>query len=41
MEAARAWYESAEYAAAKPLRQAAADSNVVIDAGFEPPAGNG
>jgi len=41
VEAARAWYESAEYEKAKPLRQAAADSNVVIVAGFEPPAGNG
>lgn len=29
-EAARAWYESAEYQAAIPLRQAAADCNAVI-----------
>ncbi|ELP63812.1 hypothetical protein STRTUCAR8_00413 [Streptomyces turgidiscabies Car8] len=41
MEAARAWYDSAEYEKAKPLRHAAADSNMVIVAGFEPPAGNG
>jgi len=41
VEAARAWYESAEYEKAKPLRQAAADSNMVIVAGFEPPTGNG
>lgn len=41
VEAARAWYESAGYEAAKPLRHAAADSNMVIVAGFEPPAGNG
>ncbi|NEC85429.1 DUF1330 domain-containing protein [Streptomyces sp. SID12501] len=41
VEAARAWYESAEYEKAKPLRHAAADTNMVIVAGFEPPAGNG
>ncbi|WP_105968006.1 DUF1330 domain-containing protein [Streptomyces geranii] len=41
VEAARAWYESAEYGEAKPLRHAAADSNMVIVAGFEPPAANG
>ena len=29
-EAARAWYESEEYQAAVPLRQAAADCNAVI-----------
>ena len=29
-EAARAWYESEEYQAAIPLRQAAADCNAVI-----------
>jgi uncharacterized protein (DUF1330 family) len=38
VDAAREWYESAEYRAAKPLRQAAADTNVVIVSGFEPPA---
>jgi uncharacterized protein (DUF1330 family) len=31
--AARAWYESAEYQKAKVLRQAAADSNLVIITG--------
>lgn len=40
VEAARAWYESAAYEKAKPLRHAAADCNVVIVAGFDmPPAG--
>ena len=39
VEAARAWYESAEYGKAKPLRHAAADTNAVIVSGFElPPA---
>jgi len=33
VEAARAWYESPEYQAAVPLRQAAADADVVIVAG--------
>ncbi|MFC7260298.1 DUF1330 domain-containing protein [Streptomyces lutosisoli] len=37
VEAARAWYESAAYERAKPLRQAAADTNAVIVSGFEPP----
>lgn len=37
VEAARAWYESAEYAKAKPLRQAAAETNAVLVAGFELP----
>jgi uncharacterized protein (DUF1330 family) len=37
VEAARAWYESPEYEKAKPLRQAAADTNAVIVAGFEMP----
>jgi uncharacterized protein (DUF1330 family) len=37
VEAARAWYESAAYAAAKPLRHAAADTNAVIVSGFEMP----
>jgi uncharacterized protein (DUF1330 family) len=36
--AARAWYESPGYQAALPLRKAAADGNVVIVSGFEPPA---
>ncbi|GAA3901094.1 DUF1330 domain-containing protein [Streptomyces lacrimifluminis] len=40
VEAARAWYESAEYEKAKPLRHAAADTTMVIVAGFEPLAGN-
>ncbi|WP_330307864.1 MULTISPECIES: DUF1330 domain-containing protein [unclassified Streptomyces] len=35
--AARAWYESAAYERAKPLRHAAADTNAVIVSGFEPP----
>ncbi|UGQ14761.1 DUF1330 domain-containing protein [Yinghuangia sp. ASG 101] len=35
VEAARAWYESPEYQAAKPLREKAADCNVVIVPGFE------
>jgi len=34
VDAARAWYESAAYGEAKPLRQAAADTNAVIIAGF-------
>lgn len=34
VEAARAWYQSDEYQAAIPLRQAAADCNVVILPGF-------
>jgi uncharacterized protein (DUF1330 family) len=34
---AREWYRSASYQEALPLRQAAADCNVVIVAGFEPP----
>ena len=37
VEAARAWYESAAYQEAKPLRQAAADTNAVIISGFEMP----
>jgi uncharacterized protein (DUF1330 family) len=32
---ARAWYESPSYRKARPLRQAAADCNVVILTGFE------
>ncbi|OAA25824.1 hypothetical protein UG55_101925 [Frankia sp. EI5c] len=39
VEQARAWYESAGYQAAIPLRQAAADCNVIIAAGFAPRAG--
>jgi uncharacterized protein (DUF1330 family) len=39
VDAARDWYTSAAYQAALPLRQAAADTNVVILSGFEPPAG--
>ncbi|WP_106399814.1 DUF1330 domain-containing protein [Actinocorallia populi] len=38
VEAARAWYESPEYAEAKPLRQAAATSNAVLLTGFEMPS---
>ncbi|RAY16302.1 DUF1330 domain-containing protein [Actinomadura craniellae] len=34
VEAARAWYESAEYQKAKALRQAAADTNAVIISGL-------
>ncbi len=34
VEAARAWYQSEDYQAAIPLRQAAADCNAVILAGF-------
>lgn len=34
VEAARAWYSSAAYQAAKPLRQAAAECNAVIVSGF-------
>jgi uncharacterized protein (DUF1330 family) len=37
VEEARAWYESASYRAALPLRQAAADCNVVIASGFTLP----
>jgi uncharacterized protein (DUF1330 family) len=35
VEAARAWYESQEYATAKPLRLAAAVTNAAILHGFE------
>lgn len=34
VEAARAWHESPEYAEARKLREAAADSNAVIVKGF-------
>jgi uncharacterized protein (DUF1330 family) len=37
VEAARAWYESPAYAKARPLRQAAAESNAVIVTGFVMP----
>ncbi|WP_067693628.1 DUF1330 domain-containing protein [Nocardia jejuensis] len=37
VEAARTWYESPEYQRAAKLRQAAAETNVVIVAGFEAP----
>jgi uncharacterized protein (DUF1330 family) len=37
VEAARAWYFSPAYQKAKALRQAAADCNAVIVAGFEMP----
>lgn len=37
VEAARAWYASEAYGRAKALRLAAADTNAVIVAGFEPP----
>jgi uncharacterized protein (DUF1330 family) len=38
VEAARDWYHSPEYQAVAPIRQAAADCQAVIVAGFEPPA---
>ena len=38
VDAARAWYASTSYDAAKPLRHAASDSNVAILSGFEPAA---
>ena len=38
VEQARAWYASPSYQEALPLRQAAADCNVVILTGFEPGA---
>ncbi len=38
VDAARAWYESEGYQKAAKLRQAAADCNAVIVAGFEMPA---
>ena len=36
-EDARAWYDSEAYTKARELRQAAAETNAVIVAGFEPP----
>ncbi|MGO9926676.1 MAG: DUF1330 domain-containing protein [Mycobacterium sp.] len=41
VDAARAWYESEAYQNAAKLRQAAADCNVVILAGFEIPSAAG
>jgi uncharacterized protein (DUF1330 family) len=38
VDAARAWYESEAYQDAAKLRQAAADCNAVILAGFEIPS---
>lgn len=38
-EAAKAWYESDAYAAAKPMRLEAANCNAVIVPGFEMPGG--
>jgi uncharacterized protein (DUF1330 family) len=38
VDAARAWYESEAYQKAAKLRQAAADCNAVIVAGFETPS---
>lgn len=40
VEAAQAWYDSTAYEKAKPLRQAAADTNAVIVTGFEMPRGD-
>ena len=37
VEDARAWYDSEAYTHARELRQAAAATNAVIVAGFEPP----
>jgi uncharacterized protein (DUF1330 family) len=37
VEDARAWYDSEAYKHARELRQAAAATNAVIVAGFEPP----
>jgi uncharacterized protein (DUF1330 family) len=37
VEAARQWYRSPDYQAAVPLRQAGADTDVVILAGFDMP----
>lgn len=38
VDAAKAWYNSPAYQAVKPLREAAADCNVVIVGGFEMPS---
>ena len=38
VERARAWYDSASYQAARPLRTAAADCSVVIASGFTMPS---
>jgi uncharacterized protein (DUF1330 family) len=37
VDAAKAWYESADYQAAIPLRQKAGEANVAIVSGFEMP----
>lgn len=37
VDAARNWYESEEYQAAIPLRQAGAETNVAIISGFDMP----
>jgi uncharacterized protein (DUF1330 family) len=39
VQAARDWYNSADYQAVAGQRHAAADSHAAIVAGFEPPAG--
>jgi uncharacterized protein (DUF1330 family) len=39
VEAANAWYNSAEYQEAVPLRQAAAECNAILVPGFEMPGG--
>ena len=39
VEQARRWYESDSYQKAAPVRQAAADCNVVLLSGFVPPRG--
>jgi uncharacterized protein (DUF1330 family) len=39
VEAARNWYQTPDYQRVRGLRHAAADSNAVIVAGFEMPAG--
>ena len=41
VDAARAWYESEAYQKAARLRQAAADCNAVVVAGFETPPSAG
>jgi uncharacterized protein (DUF1330 family) len=41
VDAAREWYESKAYQKAAKLRQAAADCNAVILAGFEIPSASG
>ncbi|MFI7361288.1 DUF1330 domain-containing protein [Streptomyces sp. NPDC050149] len=41
VEAAHAWYASAGYQEALPLRQAAAETHAVVVAGLEPPTRTG